>query len=238
MFVRGKIVSLLGVKRVVLKRNLCIFFFAPWKFFWILANSWYMQYKRSTKNLKEFSRGKKESTKVFKKIRIARFAHNVIKRDFFLIFKHCAWSFSNLSVRSIKRDIFGIFLAPLHLEDEQLIQRFERSVAVKTFYLGSISDFAGRAASAARVQNPRLCNPIKVTGFISPDLTFSAPEDFMTLPMPILLFSSHYQRHALQPFFFHRTFFGFQIVIFTSNTHWKVFRVFHEILILLVYASG
>ena len=38
--------------------------------------------------------------------------------------------------------------------------------------------------------------------------------------------------------FFHRTFFGFQIVIFTSNTHWKVFRVFHEILILLVYASG
>ena len=127
-----------------------------------------------------------------------------------MIFKYCVWSFSNLSIRSIKRDIFGIFLAPLHLEDEQLIQRFERSVAVKTFYLGSISDFAGRAASAARVQNPRLCNPIKVTGFISPDLTFSAPEDFMTLPMPILLFSSHYQRHALQPFFFIEHFLDFK----------------------------
>ena len=47
-------------------KNLTKCFFYPFRFFWILANSSYLQYKRISKNLKEFSRGKKESTKVSK----------------------------------------------------------------------------------------------------------------------------------------------------------------------------
>ena len=101
-----------------------------------------------------------------------------------MIFKHCVLLI-DLSVQ-LKR-LSLEFFSSTPFEDEQLIQRFERSVEVKTFYLWSIwvsADFEQWRASAARVKNPRLCNPIKVTGFISPDLTFSAPEDFMTLPMP------------------------------------------------------
>ena len=131
------------------------------------------------------------------------------------------------------------FFSSTPFEDEQLIQRFERSVEVKTFYLWSIwvsADFEQWRASAARVKNPRLCNPIKVTGFISPDLTFSAPEDFMTLPMPSFYYLAAIM-NVMHNIFFSDDF--FQIVSFTEicNTHWKVFR-FHEILILLVYSSG
>ena len=132
------------------------------------------------------------------------------------------------------------FFSSTPFEDEQLIQRFERSVEVKTFYLWSIwvsADFEQwRASAAARVKNPRLCNPIKVTGFISPDLTFSAPEDFMTLPMPSFYYLAAIMNVMHNIFFFSMI---FQIVSFTEicNTHWKVFR-FHEILILLVYSSG
>ena len=118
-----------------------------------------------------------------------------------MIFKHCVL---DLSVQ-LKR-ISLEFFSSTPFEDEQLIQRFERSVEVKTFYLWSIwvsADFEQWRASAARVKNPRLCNPIKVTGFISPDLTFSASSrgfhDFAYAV--ILLFSSHYECHA-QHFFF------------------------------------
>ena len=51
---------------LISKKNLWLYFFDPYKFFWILANSWYLQYKRITKNLKEFWRVEKASPKVSK----------------------------------------------------------------------------------------------------------------------------------------------------------------------------
>ena len=51
-------------------KNLCFCFFYPWKFFRILANSGYLQYKRIRKNQKEFSRIEKESNKFLKMYRI------------------------------------------------------------------------------------------------------------------------------------------------------------------------
>ena len=75
------------------------FFFAPWKFFWFLANSWVLQYKRITKNLKEFSRVKKEST---------RFSKNMCQKIRF--FKHCG----NRSHKSISRsEDIGSAIFPL-----------------------------------------------------------------------------------------------------------------------------
>ena len=56
------------------------------------------------------------------------------------------------------------------------------------------------------LKNPRLCNPIKVTGFISPDLTFSAPEDFMTLPMPSFYYLAAIM-NVMHNIFFFRWFF-------------------------------
>ena len=93
----------------------------------------------------------------------------------------------NWSFWSIKNVIFGIF--QLHS-----ISRWATHSEIWTLgcsenilsleHLG-LQILSSGEHQAARVKNPRLCNPIKVTGFISPpDLTFSALEDFMTLPMP------------------------------------------------------
>ena len=144
----------------------------------------------------------------------------------------------NRSFWSIKNVIFGIF--QLHS-----ISRWATHSEIWTLgcsenilsleHLG-LQILSSGEHQAARVKNPRLCNPIKVTGFISPDLTFSAPEDFMTLPMPSFYYLAAIM-NVMHNIFFPMIF--FQIVSFTENcnTHWKVFR-FHEILILLVYSSG
>ena len=62
--------ALLRVKRATLisQKNLGLYFFAPYKFFWILANSAFYSIKRITQNQKEFSRGKNVSPKVSKVI--------------------------------------------------------------------------------------------------------------------------------------------------------------------------
>ena len=58
---------------IFFKKKPCKFFFAPWKFFWILANSAFLQYKRITKNLEEFSRVKDESKRFSKNTNVLSF---------------------------------------------------------------------------------------------------------------------------------------------------------------------
>ena len=170
---------------------------------------------------------------------VARSARTVMtKWDFLEWFSNTVNSY-NWSFSSIKKVIFGIF--QLHS-----IWRWATHSEIWTLgwsenilsleHLGLCRFWAVESSSSARVKNPRLCNPIKVTGFISPDLTFSAPEDFMTLPMPSFYYLAAIM-NVMHNIFFSDDF--FQIVSFTEicNTHWKVFR-FHEILILLVYSSG
>ena len=63
--------------------NLWWCFFAPWKFFQILADSFYTV---KSQNWEEFSRDKKAFDKVFQEIDIARFARQ--NENFFVVFKH------------------------------------------------------------------------------------------------------------------------------------------------------
>ena len=77
-------VSFLWLKQASLisKKNLWLYCFAPYKFFWILSNSWFLQYEKNHQELKRIFKGQKSITKGFEKFVSSKT----------IIFKHSALS--------------------------------------------------------------------------------------------------------------------------------------------------
>ena len=104
---------------LIFPKNLGKFFFGPYKFFWVLANSSYLRCKRISKNLKEFLWGKKESTKVLKVPSFKTTKVKILTRDNLMVCWCMRCCCCELLLAAIKDLRFRVFREEFLCDDEE-----------------------------------------------------------------------------------------------------------------------